>query len=285
MSDGPGFFQRIAAKVAPVWYLRQRNIGTFLESVGLVLDGSADGLMRGMRLGYPYRTDPEGFVALSKDRKIRLYATEPDASKRYRLAHWRQIRRHDGSAYGKFINAQPYFLGVDGKGVLPRMRIVHVDETNSFVSWHTFTGSYDAGGAGVYSIHQDVQPNWNFDGTNRWSRYWAIIYTPGSVLEDPSHWDDGSVWDGGQVWDGVPGSVLADLVAMFLDQTAPHAQLAGVILCHDLAALDPAGTPAAVGDGTTTYPTAGNPWNRLVDPGTGLPVRLASLTWIYDLYH
>jgi hypothetical protein len=169
------------------------------------------------------------------------------------------------------------------------MRIVHQsNEATPRATWHTLSGSYDTGGAGVYSVDRTSPSNWDFDGQpEKWSRWWAIIYTPGSILDASTTWDDGELWDGGSVWGGVPAAVLTDLVSMFTDWQAAHSRCAGVILANDLASFGPTATPALVGDGTTTLPSAttlGISWGQLVDPTTGLPTRLQSATWILDRY-
>lgn len=269
-------------------FLRGPNIGRFLQAAGLVLDTNLQTLAEGLKLSNPLKCDVSAFPSLSLDRGIPLYETEPEASKRYRLSIWHQIRRHDASAYGKFINAQPYFLGTDGNGVIPRMRIVHTNGALTACTWHTMTGSYDDGGAGVYSVHRNTLPNWNFDNLAYWSRWWAIIYTHGTVLDDVTFWDDGNLWDGGQYWDGASGAVLNDIVSLFKDRGAPHAQCAGVILARDIDSFDPTGVPANVGDGTTTLPDAaglGISWGALVNPSTNLPTRLQTATWIFDRYY
>src|SRR5579859_127104 len=98
----PGYFQKRVGDIS-VWFLRQKNIGTFLEAVACTLDSAGQGLVQGLSLGNPYKCPSSQLPVLSRDRKIRIYASEPDPSKRWRLAHWRQVRRTFGSHYGEML--------------------------------------------------------------------------------------------------------------------------------------------------------------------------------------
>lgn len=222
-----GKFQTSIGRIA-VWYLCQRNIATFLEAVGLTLDGAVQSLYTGLDLGNPLRCPSSQLPVISKDRKIRLYASEPDASKRYRLAHWRQLRRTFGSHYGEMLNIQPFFLGTDGKGTLPTIRIVHQSGTpagggSAKATWHTLAPD------GTYSVVRRDPSNWNWDGqTSKWSRYWAILYFP-TGFADTFDWDDGTLWDAGPLWNGVPAQFFADLYAGLTDAKAAHSMLCGLI--------------------------------------------------------
>ncbi len=293
-------FAQIIKSFAPGYFTSGRWGTALLESVGGMLDDQAERLFLGRCAALPYaghptakrasdghllQCEPDVFPYHARDRGITLYASEPEYSKRFRLSRWRQLRARKGTHRGEMEHLQPYFLGADGLGVLPRIRIVHQDGDGDGAMWHTLSGTADTGGAGVYSIYRKTPTNWNFDYfLESWSRWWAIIYTTGTILEDGiTHWDDGAFWDGGQVWDGVPVLVLADLIAMLIEWGAAHSQCAGIILANDDASFSPLAAPSAVGDGRTTLPE-GN-WGRLVDPSTGLPTRLQSASFILDRYY
>lgn len=294
-------FQRGILDWAP-HYMRRVNLGRLLEAVGLTLDGFAERAFLGQTAAIPYaggaktasgmllQCEPEVLPFHARDRQITLYPSEPIPSQRVTLSRWHQLHARRGTHRGELERVQPYFLGADGNGVLPLMRIVHQDGDGEGAVWHTLSGSADAGGAGRYSVHRQVPSNWDFDGLPElWSRWWAIIYTSGtSLATGQTFWNDGSVWNGGQYWNGISANPLSDLVAMFLEWQSAHSQLAGVILASDPSSFDPTATPALVGDGTTTLPAAttlGVSWGHLVDPGTGLPTRLQSASWIYDRYY
>lgn len=295
------FQQRIKAFL-PGFMLRRWS-ATLAEAVGAHFDEEAQRAFDGQCAAIPFAGGAKtaGGVALectsdalpwhAADRGIRLYASEPLRSRRVRTSEWHKLKRHRGGHIGELEHVQPYFLGADGLGVIPRMRIVHrSNEATPRATWHTMSGSYDPNGAGEYSVYRADPSNWDFHvHTERWSEWWAIIYTTGSILESGATlWNDGHLWNGGQVWGGVAAQVIEDLVSMFLDWQAAHSSCAGVILASDLASFDPTAAPALVGDGTTTLPSAiglGVPWDHLTNPVTGLPTRLASASWIFDRYH
>lgn len=267
-----GVMQRVMATIPP-WFLRQRFVGTFLESVGLTLDSAVESFAQGVRGSQPFRCDESFLPILSRDRGIFLYPTESTPSKRLRLAQWWQLHRQRGTHQGEMRHLQPYFL----PGAAPTIRIVHQDGNGDRATWHTLSPT------GVYSIHKQEPSNWNFDDHPEWwSRWWAIIYTSGTVLDTITHWDDGSTWDGGSYWDGVSRAVLDDIVAMLVDWKAAHSQCAGVILARDPASFDPTATAVTLPDGSTSLPAGG--WGRLIDPTTGQPTRLQTATFIYDRY-
>lgn len=296
---GNGAFERAVPGFAPGYMSGGYFMGLLLRSIGAGIDrlalrsflGTCAAIpfaagARSTVYGQPLQCELDVLPWHARDRGITLYTSEPEASKRRRLAHFRQLHARRGTHRGALEYVQPYFLGEDGTGVLPRMRIVSQDGDGEGAMWHTLTGSADPGGAGIYSITRTVPSNWDFDGQpEKWSRWWAILYTAGTILDSGiTHWDDGSFWDGGQYWDGISGVVVADLVSMFLEWHSAHSELAGVILAHDINSFDPAVIAVATAlDGSTSLP-AGT-WGRLVDPTTGNPTRLQTATWIYDRYY
>jgi len=273
-------FQQGIKTFAP-WYMVQRWCGTLIESVGATLDGVADrfdlarsnSLVRGTASFSP--CEPDAFPMHSRDRGIRLYPTEPDESKRYRLSIFHQLHQRRGTHRGELEHAQPYFL----PGTLPTLRMVIQASDGQSATWHTIDPN------GVYSVHVAIPSNWDFDGVpEAWARAWAIIYIPGTRLDGTidgiTYYDDGSEYDGGQVYDGFAPDVLADLISIFADWMSAHCALWGVIVCRDLSLLAPDGIAAAMPDGSTTYPV-GN-WGTLIDPSTGNPTRDERLDFIFD---
>ena len=281
------------------WYMKTGRMSVLLDSVGMFLDGLADKAFLGRCAALPHaagaktaagkllQCEPDVLPWHARDREIHLYPSEPIPSQRFNLARFRQLHARRGTHRGEMERVRPYFLGADGLGVIPRIRIVHQDGAGAGATWHTYAGSYDLeAGLRPYTIHRQEPSNWDFDGqATKWSRWWAIVYTSGvgSLDGGITYWDDGSFWDGGQYWDGINGQVLGDIVAMFLGWHSAHSECAGIILAHDLASFDPTSTSSTLTDGTTTLPV-GN-WGQLVDPLTGLATRLQSATWIHDLYY
>lgn len=291
---GNGAFERAVPGFAPGYMSGGRWMGTLLRSIGAGIDRFALRSFLGTCAAIPYAAGARSKVYgqllqcevdvlpwHARDRGITLYTSEPEASQRKRLARWRQLHARRGTHRGELEYVQPFFLGADGLGVLPRMRIVHQDGDGDGAMWHTLSGSYDAGGAGIYSITRTVPSNWDFDGqVERWSRWWAIIYTAGTALEaDQPLWDDGSLWDGGQYWDGFDGRQTDDQIAALREWSAAHSLCAGLILTNDLASFDPAGTATTDAAGATSLPI-GN-WGNIVDPVTGHPTRLQSASFLY----
>lgn len=267
-----GDIQRFASTVS-VWFLRGRNVGTLLESAGLTLDSARETLRQGLALSRPFDCDRAVLPTLASDRGIRLYASEPEASQRARLAQSKQLRRLFGTQQGELRNVQPFFLGFPA---VPTIRIVHQAGDGSSATWHTLAPD------GTYSVVRATPSNWDWDtAPSKWSRVWCIIDVSVLGLSAQSDWDGGQNWDGGTVWDGLLGAdAIADLVAGLTEAKAAHEAVWGLIFATDPSTFSPTSTPASAGGGRTTLPT-GN-WGFVVDPVTGLPTRLPSAYFAYD---
>ena len=283
----PGKLQGLIGRIG-VWYLGQKNVARILEATGLVLDGAADSMVVGMRRSQPYRCTPDAFGDLSKDRKIRLYPNESEASKRWRLAHWRQIRRTRGCHYGEMVNVQPFFLGPNGATIQP--------SGDSYLpTIRTYHQSGDPGGGALTTCHtlgsdgsytwERAAFAWNWDGqTAKWSRSFTIIYLPAN-FSSAVVYDSGAVYDGGAIYDGIPSGMVANIVAGLLEAKAPHYRLSALIFTTlrptdsipgfpGVRPFDPQSTLTTNADWSTNLP-AGN-WGGLVytsGPHIGLATR------------
>lgn len=152
-----GHFQKMMIDLAPEW-LREKNAASFLGAAGLILDLSQQRLIEGIRAGQPLRCDVSALREISAQRRLRIYASEPIASQRFRLSRWHQLHRQRGTHQGEMRNLQPYFLGADGLGVLPNIWIVHQDgRASPTCTWHNLSP------AGVYSVTRVTSSNFNFD--------------------------------------------------------------------------------------------------------------------------
>lgn len=164
-----GKFQAAILGDPAPYFLRQKNLGTFMEALGIVYDIFASNLALGLRLSQPLRCDESALPYLSFDRGIRLYPSEPIASQRFRLSQWWQLWKQRGSHQGAMRHLQPYFLGASGLGPLPTIRIVHASGDGLSATWHTLSGGVPgAPGTSVYSAQKVTPSNFDFDsnGTN-----------------------------------------------------------------------------------------------------------------------
>lgn len=222
------------------------------------------------------------------DRGIRLYSSEPELSKRYRLSRWRQLKKRRGSHLGELENLQPFWLSTLA-ATLPTMRIVFQDgyHLGPAAIWYTIDS------LGRLTIHTETTSNWDYDGqTTKRARFWLIIYLPPGYSSAIEYDDGASVYDGGAIYDGITTLAIADIVAAVKEAKAAHSRLAAVIVTTlqpgdtvpGVAGVhrpfDPTDTAQTSADGWTTLPV-GN-WGNLVDPVTGLPTRPPWASWVYE---
>ncbi len=148
-----GRWQAFLSRIVP-GFLRGRYFGSLLESLGLTLDSATQALQDGIHAANPLLCESDALPLIARDRRIRLYPTETDASKRKRLAAWMDIKRLGGMARGIFVSLQPYFL----PGVIPTCYIVFQIGDGSGAVW------YKADPAGNVTRHIQTPSNWDFDG-------------------------------------------------------------------------------------------------------------------------
>ncbi len=274
MSGFAGKFQKFLSEKVP-WFLQDPNGGAFLEAFGLTLDNGVQTLITGLRQFNPLLAFVDNLPHIGNNRSIRRYPTEPVQSYRVRLQRWRQIRHFVGTHYGQMISLQPFFL----PGLVPRIRIVHQMGDGSRCTWHTLNPD------GSYEVYRAIPSNWDWDTfVEQWSRFWVIIDVSGLSTAGAAQWDDGIAKydDGVTVWDGYLNSAQRDdIVAIINDSKAAHSTLWGVILSTDPDAFDPTATAITNADGTTTLPQ-GN-WGSAIDPVTGLPSRLSTALFAFDV--
>ncbi len=269
----PGKLQQLITDICP-WFLRQKNIATFLEAVGLVLDGSLDGLGTGLALSQPLRCIPDAFPALAKDRKRRSYSQEPDPSKRQRLRRFRQFARHLGSEYGTEIDLQPYFL----PGGLPTIRSVHQAGDGSVSVWRSLAPD------GTYTEDVISPSNFDYDGRwTDWSRYFLFVDFTGASVAGPPLYGAGHLYGDGTLYGGgLSSGQIGDIAQICIDDNAPHAWLNSVIAVWPPATIPVTGTPTQDSDGRWSLPNGANTWASPVDPTTGKATRPIGYQWLYD---
>jgi len=273
-----GTIQRLASNVS-VWFLQNKNIATFLESVAIVYDDALETFRQGMLNSQPLRCDASALPVLSHDRGIRIYPTEPETSQRYRLSRWWQLRRQFGTHVGQMRNLAPFFLPL-----ATTIRIVHATVRAGPVkiaTWHTLAPD------DTYTVHRADPGNWEWDGLSTampaWSDYWVIVYQPTGAFGPQPAWDDANEgWDGVQVWDGLyTAAQIDDMVAAIKEAGAPHMKLRGLIFATDPSSFDPTASVVVDPAGWSTLP--GGNWTYVIDNNTGKPTRLPSAVYAYDL--
>lgn len=276
------------------WML-ERYASTFFESLGAVLDCEAQRVMDGRLAAIPYAGSGAGAAYLASgqriecrpdalpwhanDRAIPIYATEPEASQRYRLSRWHQLHARRGTPRGIMEHVQPYFLGANGLGPLPVIRIVHQAGDGSCATWHKL----DA--ATAYTKSRATPSNFDYDGqTSKWSRWGAFIEMLGTAYSEPFTYDDGShIYDGGGIYDQggaqpFTSAMAADVVSMFVDWKAAHSWCMFVVASWR--AVDPTGTPTQ--DATGWWSLPNGKWGTAYDPVTHLQTRPPSMLWLRD---
>lgn len=263
-----GAIQKLIGTIGP-YYIHGKQIGGFLEACGFVCDSQVQTLVMGLRLGHPLTCDVSALPIIAPDRQIRIYPSESEASKRFRLSRWKQLHREQASHIGEMRHTQPYFMPYS-----PMMRIVHQDGLGASATWHTLTAS------GEYQIHRATPSNWNWDNRpSRWSRFWVIIYAPQSFIETPRYGDGTRYSDGTRYASAATQQMSRDLVDMILEWKAAHSRLAGYIVATDPASFDPTSTAQTSASGWTSLPV-GN-WGQPISP-QGVRTRLPSAYWLHD---
>jgi hypothetical protein len=274
MSVTFGELQRLVGRIIARGpkFLGGRNILTFLESSAAMLDGGLEALNQGVLLAHPLGCDASALPQISRDRRIKIYPTEPEISKRFRLSRWLQLRRQFDTHQGEMRNVQPMFLPAT-----PVLRVVHQDGLGNRATWHTLDAS------GVYSVYKKTPSNWNWDGqTTQWSRFWVIVYTDQLGLDAAEDWDDGQDWDGGSLWGGsLTFAQITDIVDGIREAKGAASILWGLILASDPASFDPTASVVVDPTGWSTLPNG--KWGYSVDPVTGQPTRLPTASYPYNL--
>jgi Phage tail protein (Tail_P2_I) len=260
------------AGTKPPWFVRNKNIGRLLQAFALELDNAVETLAQGLRLAHPLRCDASALPIISRDHGISIYPTEPEDSKRQRLANWLVLRRQFGTHQGELRNVLPYFLPAR-----PLMRIVHQNGGATRATWHTVNTD------GSYTIHKAEPSNWDWDGVpTSWSRWWAIIYYETALAWlEPAEWNDGLEYGDGTLWDGGPSTdQIRDIVAGLKEAQGTHSALWGVIVTRDPSSFDPTAAPVVDAAGWSSLPI-GN-WAFAIDNDTGLPSRPPYASLIYQ---
>lgn len=275
---GFGLIESIILNRVPK-FLKGPSLGRLLRSYAAAEDGNVEALRQGLTLSNPLQCPTEDLIAISKDRGIPIYASEPEDSKRYVLAHWHTMHRFRGSSYGRMIRGRALFRGADGTGSIPTFRAVH-SNCNGTTTWHAIDP------LGVYTSTSDVD-NFDYDGsTTKWSRTWVFVEMSESDYDAPPKYGDGHLYGDGSLYgvgspNGFSAALQSDLVDAIQWGGACHAHLTGVILNWG-SPIDITAAPAQDADGWWSLPNGANTWSVFADPDTGLATRPPRMQWIYE---
>jgi hypothetical protein len=278
MSVFVGRFQKLVADVGP-WFLHNRNVAKFLETMAFMFDAAETTLYLGMRQSLPLRCDSSALPTIAYDRSMRIYPTEPVMSSRVRLSQWLPLHRQRGTHLGELNHSRPYFYPNT-----PIMRIVHQDGAGASATWHTLNED------GSYSIHRATPSNWNYDGNaRRWCRFWVILYPPAGMLT-LGHYDEtgvtyGGAYSGGSIasshkWNGLETGPARDMIDMVQEWARRRETMWSYIIATDPNSFDPTATAVTSSFGWTSLPV-GN-WGSPIAPITGIRTRPHHALWLFD---
>lgn len=231
-------------RLAPGYLQKDKGLKV-LYSLGIGTDAYREWLWQGIMARMPDRAGHDARLALGRDRRIIKGFDESSDNYAGRLKRWLDDWRVAGHAFSVLDQVAGYLTG---HSVL--MRIV----TNTGV-WYTRTA------AGVKSILRANPTNWNWDGsTTLWSRFWLILYPPGSLWTRKT-------W-GSFTW-GTPGATFGstmtrdqrDSIRTIVQQWKPaHAQCEYIVLAFNASDFDPTASPGSpMPDGT---------WANALKPGS-----------------
>lgn len=258
-------FRSVWKFLVPSW-LNEGEGGLVGYALMLLNDASMERLYRGHLARFPQQ-GPDGtpapddaLAAMGRDRGIVRGISETSASYAVRLTQWLVDARTRGTAYtmmkqlAAYVGAGSSFRIVDNRG-----------------NWY----SRDADGAETAVLNQG---NWDWDGdTDRWARFWVIVY-PGSVwTEEPYTWGDADdpAWGADMASSGTHGSTALlehgdTMRAIIADWKPGGTRCAGIIIAFDPASFDPA-TPEPDGTWGGWY---------TVDGGIAVPSRLETARYM-----
>jgi hypothetical protein len=189
-------------KITPAWL--NGFVGTrFLYSMGLVLDAVYEKAHQGVLARFPGLGTPTALPAIGADRQIDRGFAETDDSYIARLIGFRKTWAFAGNA----LTLIKQFIGYTSPVAVP------IKTVNIGGNWWTYDG------AGNYLHHNQVPPNWNWDGHPEvYWRGWIILYPPPTLWKRPPVLGTGGVAKLGQ---GGP-------TGFTLGSTATSSQVAGL---------------------------------------------------------
>ncbi len=254
-------FRQLRKLITPRWLSEGDG-----ELVGYALDLLKDAFAERARLGHLARFPENGpngetapadaLTALGRDRRMVRGINESASVYAARLKDWLTDRRRAGNPFVLMKQLAAYtgdtgcsFRTVDVRG-----------------NWY----SRAADGTETSSVNTG---NWDWDGdTDRWSRFWVIIY-PGTLWTDGGEeWGSGDLWgSAGSLWGtDITPEQATNLRAIIADWKPAGTYRENIIVAFDPSSFDPTSPEP---DGNWAH------WSKLV-AGVRVPARLDTARYL-----
>jgi len=250
-------FRTTRKKIAPRWLTEGDG-----ELVGYSLDLIKDAFVERVRLGllarFPQQDAtgtpgaPDALAAMGRDRRVVKGLSETDASYARRLLAWLDDRKTAGNPFAlmqklaEYTGAGPAFRTVDMHG-----------------NWYERA----ADGTRSFLLKQE---NWDWDNTvtsERWARFWVIIYPNGLWTSEDDYADPIDWNEEGHTWGTTATSEEVETVrALVADWKPAGTRCVNIIIALDPASFDPT---APEPDGLWGH------WSKVV-AGVRVPARLST---------
>jgi len=232
-----------------VGFLRRFWGSRLMYALTVVFDALIDVVAYGLRAKYPSFASPRGLAVIARDRGIVRGIAEADSRLATRCLQWLDDRKTRGNPLALMRQIRGYC------GDQVAIRIV-----NNAGAWH----SLDANGVWSY---QAPNGNWDWDGVDKWWRFWVIIYPNGLWSSTETFGETYKFGEETAFGSTITPQQCQDLIAIIRDWSAEPAKCSHVIIAFDPASFSPSAT--TVTDGTW------GKWYRY-ENGVAVPSRLES---------
>jgi hypothetical protein len=221
-------FRAIRKFLAPSWLTTGEG-----ELVGYALDLLKDAFVERVRLGLLARFPQNGpngetaptdaLTAIGRDRRIIQGITETSAAYAVRLIRWLDDHRSKGTAFTMMRQLAGYCRG-----------------GFSFRIYDNRGNCYSRSVSGVETYN--AATDWDWDGdTDRWSRFWVVIYPTSEWTATSHEYADGSQFGKTIQWGvSIPREEVANVRAIVRDWKPAGTRCVNIIVAFDPASFDPA---------------------------------------------
>lgn len=182
-------FRRAFYRLTPSW-LHTGDGEKVLFSLGVLADAFLDRLLQGLNARFPERAEHESaLAALGRDRQVIRGVNEPAENYAHRLVQWRYPQGHR-------VRGNPFGLMRQIRAYLAALGDVRVRTVDRRGNWYMI--DYDGEQSHSWGVG-----DWDWDdgGTDRWGRFWVIIY-PGTVWTEQLTLGSSQLWGGSLGEDG-----------------------------------------------------------------------------------